>query len=156
MLARAGPREDGLSVPGLAAFLTTCWTMPTIPTYRAREWEARVKRISRCLCAMGLVGVWLLPGVAMADIGRLPNGADYNFKILVVTSDKIGSDTVCEVDSDLYNVVVIDTGPAIMTVLAVPAGADVAPGDRYDLISQIGCDFTHDFLQMTPIWRPYR
>ena len=96
--------------------------------------------------------MWLLPSVAMADIGRLPRPPDsYNGTVLVVTGPKISTDVVCGVASDLYRVVIYGSPfPNIRTTLAVPAGTTINSGDRFDLSSQVGCNATHVVVTMTP------
>ena len=98
-------------------------------------------------CEGDRIGIGVLPA--------LPFSSDfYNNKILVVTSTVIAQKTVCTVDpelSDLYHVVVVGTEPAFRTTLAVPADANICPGDRFDLTSTIGCGGPHVRLQIIHI-----
>ncbi len=114
----------------------------------------RWTRIAQSICALAIVG--LLPNAAAADfLGRLPTGPDYEGKILVVTGQASSTGTVCDVESDLYEVVITsgssDGGPAIRTILAVPSGtAALNPGDRFDLTGQAPCGGgTHQVLQVS-------
>ncbi len=88
-------------------------------------------------------------------LGRLPRGHDYDTKILVVTSNVIGQETVCLVDSDLYNVVVTGTAGgsnrAFQTTLAVPEGTNnLSPGDRFDVQSPSLCSASHTGVLLLP------
>ena len=98
------------------------------------------------LVAVGLIGV----RAAQADeTGRLPTGPNYEDKILVVTGRMVSTGTVCDVESDLYSVVITGGHPAIVTTLAVAAGTAISPGNRFDLTGQAPCGGgTHQVMQM--------
>ena len=63
---------------------------------------------TRIMTVVAIVG--LLPSAAWALTGHLPNGPSYNTKTLVVTSHATGTDMVCGVENDLYNVVIHGPG----------------------------------------------
>jgi len=108
-----------------------------------------MKRVVQLICALVVAG-WLLPSAAWGLGGKLPSGPDYELRVLVVTSSVIGTNTVCTADSELYNVVIVSTGPAIRTTLAVAVGTDLQPGDRFQIDSPAVCSPTHDAVLLSP------
>ena len=129
----------------LIAITVACQDTPQPLAVDPVEQRAQPSRTAHC--EGDRIGIGVLPA--------LPFSSDfYNNKILVVTSTVIAQKTVCTVDpelSDLYHVVVVGTEPAFRTTLAVPADANICPGDRFDLTSTIGCGGPHVRLQIIHI-----
>jgi len=108
-----------------------------------------MKRVIQLICALVVAG-WLLPSAAWGQIGKLPIGPVYEGRTLIVTSHVIGTDIVCAINSELYEVTIVGGVPAIRTTVAVDVGTGLSPGDRFDLTTPIQCDPQHDTLQMIP------
>ncbi len=100
------------------------------------------------------MGLCLFSTAAWGLQGELPSGPIYENRVLIVTSQVIATATVCLQNTELYNVVVVGPatplGPAVRTVLAVPVGSNLIPGDRFDLQTPIICSSTHISLLLLP------
>ena len=80
--------------------------------------------------------------VALAQEGIFEDmGLDLNGRIVIVTDARGTAVTKCERDLIEYKAVIIKRfgGPAIVTKVAINFDFEVAPGDRFDISSSVGC-----------------